>query len=184
MVATVVEEASYQRVARLDPDGQWELHEGQLREKSSMSAEHNDLMAHLGLLIGVHLPRDRYRLRINAGRLRAGEAVTYIPDLAIIPTDIEATQRGRGLEVYDQPLPLVVEIRSPSTGGYDVNTKLPAYRTRGDLEIWRVHPAQRTVTVWRRRSDGTYDETVARDGALTVASVPGVTIDLATLFGE
>ncbi len=182
MGATVVEEASYQRVARLDPDGQWELHDGQLREKSSMAAEHNDLMAHLGVLIGSRLPRDRYRLRINAGRIGAGAAITYIPDLAINPADIEATQRGKGLEVYDQPLPLVVEIRSPSTGGYDIDTKLPAYRSRGDLEVWRVHPAERTVTVWRRRADGTYDETVAREGLLTVSSVPGVTIDLGTLF--
>ncbi len=182
MVATAVAEASYRRVALLDPDGQWELHDGQLREKSSMPAEHNDLMAHLGILIGSRLPRDRYRLRINAGRLRVGEAITHIPDLAIIPTDIEATQRGKGLEVYDQPLPLVVEIRSPSTGGYDIDTKLPAYRARGDQEIWRVHPAERTVTVWWRQPDGTYDETVARHGHLTVASVPGVMIDLETLF--
>ncbi len=63
MVITMLDEASYQRVARLDPDGQWELHDGQLREKSSMTAEHSDVMAHLGVLIGSQLPRDRNRLR-------------------------------------------------------------------------------------------------------------------------
>jgi Uma2 family endonuclease len=86
------------------------------------------------------------------------------------------------LESYDEALPLVVEVWSPSTGSYDIDAKLPAYQTRGDQEIWRVHPFERTVTVWRRQPDGTYQKTVHVEGSITVASLPGVTIELAELF--
>jgi Uma2 family endonuclease len=54
------------------------------------------------------------------------------------------------LEIYDEPLPLVAEVWSPSTGGYDVLAKLPEYRRRGDTEIWLLHPYERTLTAWRR----------------------------------
>ncbi len=76
----------------------------------------------------------------------------------------------------------MVEVWSPSTGGCDVDTKLPEYRARGDQEVWRVHPYQRTLTTWRLRPDDTYDETVYREGVVRSASLPGVAIDLATLF--
>ena len=61
------------------------------------------------------------------------------------------------LEVYDQPLPLVVEVWSRSTGDYDVEEKLAVYQQRGDLEIWRIHPYERTLTAWRRLPDGSYE---------------------------
>jgi Uma2 family endonuclease len=51
-----------------------------------------------------------------------------------------ARLRGDELELYVEPLPLVVEVWSPSTGQYDVDEKLPEYQRRGDLEIWRFHP--------------------------------------------
>ncbi len=183
MVAeTRVSEEAYRRVALCDPDGQWELHRGQLREKPPMSAEHNVLIFHLGFLLQRQLPRDRYRLRVNAGRIRYAPEGTYIPDVAVVPVEIERTQRGLGLEVYDEPLPLVVEVWSPSTGGYDVDAKLPAYQARGDQEIWRIHPYERTVTVWIRQANRTYRKSVHCEGAIRLATLPDVTIVLEELF--
>ncbi len=86
------------------------------------------------------------------------------------------------LDAYPDALPLVAEIGSPSTGGYDVSEKLRDYQSRGDLEIWRVHPYERTVTAWRRQSDGTYVETTYRDGVVRPTSLPGVVIALEALF--
>ena len=86
------------------------------------------------------------------------------------------------LEVYDQPLPLVVEVWSRSTGDYDVEEKLAVYQQRGDLEIWRIHPYERTLTAWRRQPDGSYDETIHREGVVSPTALPGVEIDLAALF--
>jgi Uma2 family endonuclease len=86
------------------------------------------------------------------------------------------------LEVYDEALPLVVEVRSPSTGTYDVDEKIPEYKRRGDLEIWRVHPFERTMTAWRRQPDGTYTETTYEGGAVQPVALPNVTVDLDALF--
>lgn len=91
--------------------------------------------------------------------------------------------RGRpGLEVYEGPLPLVVEVWSPSTGEYDVDTKLPEYQRRGDLEIWRLHPFDRTLIAWRRQPDGSYSESQYTGGTVRPVALPGVAIDLDTLF--
>jgi Uma2 family endonuclease len=79
-------------------------------------------------------------------------------------------------------MPLVVEVWSRSTGRYDVEEKLREYQERGDLEIWRIHPYERTLIVWQRRSDGSYRDTRYRDGEVRPAFLPNVTVTLETLF--
>jgi Uma2 family endonuclease len=91
-------------------------------------------------------------------------------------------EQPRALDAYAEPLPLVVEIWSPSTGDYDIAGKIPAYQQRGDAEIWFIHPEQRTLTAWRRNPDGDYDETVYRGGLVHPHSLPGVVVDLDALF--
>jgi Uma2 family endonuclease len=86
------------------------------------------------------------------------------------------------MEAYPEPLPLVVEIWSPSTGGYDIASKLPEYKQRGDREIWRIHPYERTLTAWRRQADGSYAETIFTGGIIEPVALPGVRIDLNSLF--
>ena len=86
--------------------------------------------------------------------------------------------------IFSDPLPLVVEVWSPSTGDYDVDAKLPVYQQRGDLEIWRIHPYERTLTAWRRQPDGSYQETIHREGMVKPAALPGVAIDLGALFDD
>ncbi|MFL5448361.1 MAG: Uma2 family endonuclease, partial [Gemmatimonadales bacterium] len=71
---------------------------------------------------------------------------------------------------------------APSTGRYDINEKLPDYQQRGDLEIWYVHPYERTLTAWRRRPDGTCAESVYRGGIVIPESLPGLAIELEALF--
>ena len=50
---------------------------------------------------------------------------------------------------------------------------VPDYLARGDLEIWYVHPYERTLTAWRRQSQGIYTETVYRGGIVHPESLPG-----------
>ena len=71
---------------------------------------------------------------------------------------------------------------SRSTGDYDVEEKLAVYQQRGDLEIWRIHPYERTLTAWRRLPDGSYDETIHHEGVTRPTALPSVEIDLAALF--
>jgi len=180
----VVTTRTYAQVALADPDGFWELHDGVLRGKPAMAYGHNFAMRVLSHDLMVQLGRATYQVSVNASRVRQTEANYSIPDLAVIPVASMARYREqrRELEVYDEPLPLVVEIWSPSTGDYDIETKLPTYQRRGDREIWRVHPFDRTVTVWRRQDDGAYDVAVYRGGTIELAALPGVRIDLDALF--
>jgi len=78
--------------------------------------------------------------------------------------------------------PFVSEIWSHSTGEYDIEEKLPGYRECGDREIWRLHPFDKDVTAWRRRPDGSYEESVFRAGVVELHALAGVYIDLDELF--
>ena len=123
-------------------------------------------------------------MRLNSARATRPESTYYVPDVSVIPIALTELLRGRAdvLEAYRQALPLVVEVWSPSTGTYDVDEKLPEYQRRGDLEIWRIHPYERTLTVWVRQPDGSYDESVYRGGVVRPAALPDVEIDLDVLF--
>jgi Uma2 family endonuclease len=178
-----VSEQTYLELALEDP-GQWELHCGHLRRKPGMTAEHNEVAFELGLRLGNQLDRSRYHVRVSMGHVRRSSESYYIPDVFVIPTEQFEALRGRPntLETYSAPLPLVIEVWSPSTGDYDVDSKLPEYQARGDLEIWRVHPFDRTLTAWRRQVDGSYSMSEYAGGVVQPVPLPGVAIDLDTLF--
>ena len=174
---------AYERLALAEPDRKWELRDGIPREKPGMTAAHNDLEVTLGHMLMSQLDRSAYRVRIDAGRVRRPSATYFIPDVFVVPTAFVTPLLDRHvLEVYDQPLPLVVEVWSRSTGDYDVEDKLAVYQQCGDLEIWRIHPYERTLTAWRRLPDGSYEETLHREGVVRPTALPGVEIDLAALF--
>jgi Uma2 family endonuclease len=175
---------AYERLALAEPDQKWELRDGHLREKPGMTAAHNELAVSLGYMMLSQLDRSIYRVRIDAGRLQRPQATYFIPDVFVVPTSyvIPLLDQQDVLEVYDQPLPLVVEVWSRSTGDYDVAEKITVYQQRGDLEIWRIHPYERTLTAWHRLPDGSYDETIHREGVVSPTALPGVEIDLAALF--
>jgi Uma2 family endonuclease len=177
-------EEAYRQFALGDPQGQWELYRGQLREKPGMSVEHGGITDNVLAFLYDQLDRNEYRIRTTHARLRRSADTYYIPDIAVIPTPVVQAllEQPGSLDAYPEPLPLVVEIWSPSMGRYDINEKLPDYQQRGDLEIWYVHPYERTLTAWRRQSQGIYTETVYRGGIVRPESLPGVAIDLDALF--
>lgn len=188
-----VSEATYQRVALEDGDEVWELVCGRLRKKPLMTTEHDDLGGTLQGLLFMQVRIDEYSVRSNSGRLRvtpegpAGQAGRqyYVPDVCVIPRALvnRLKQQPGTFEVYDDPLPLVVEIWSPSTGEYDVTAKLAEYQRRKDEEIWLIHPYERTLTAWRRQTGGWYREMTYRTGEVSPAALPGVVVNLDTLFG-
>jgi Uma2 family endonuclease len=174
---------TYERVALEDDDRVWELHCGRLVEKPGVTVEHADVLNMLAVMLGRQLDPGRYRVRANTSRTRWSPAGYFVPDVCVVPDELAQKLRGTGaLEVYTDPLPFVAEVWSPSTGRYDVNTKLPEYQRRGDAEIWRIHPYERTLITWRRQADGTYTETVLTEGAIEPIALPNVRIDLASLF--
>jgi Uma2 family endonuclease len=149
-----------------------------------MSAEHNHVLMTLARQLFRQLDETRFAVSINAGRVARADESHYIPDLYVIQAERVAAARKQAapLEVYRDPVLLVVEVWSPSTGGYDVDDKLPEYIKRGDLEIWRLHPFERTLRGWRRRPDGGYDEFIMLHGMIQPTALPGIEVDLDLLF--
>ena len=179
-----ISQQTYQRVALEDPDGQWELWCGRLRQKPTMTTEHNRTIDRLYRQMAAQLSDEVYGLRTNTARVRVASGDVYLPDLCVVPVELERrlTSRPGTFEVYEDALPLIVEVWSPSTGMYDRTTKLADYQRRGDAEIWLLHPYRKTLTAYRRQPDGTYTETQHQAGVIAPSALPGVTIDLARLF--
>jgi Uma2 family endonuclease len=175
---------TYERVALEDNDALWELDCGRLRQKPPMTAAHNHTTRLLRRQIERHLPESAYEIAETA-RLRIASGSFYVPDLVVLPVALvaEALRQPHELEVYTAALPLVIEVWSPSTGDYDVNTKIPEYQRRGDREIWLIHPCERWLRAWRREPDGSYTEALYTGDALVEPiMLPGARIELAKVF--
>jgi Uma2 family endonuclease len=179
-----VSEKEFLELALKDPSEQWELYCGEPRQKPPMTAEHNHVTTRIFGRLFQQLDERAFTVRSNLGHVRRSAENYFIPDVFVVPMDLVRPLRGQRnvLEAYPVPLPLIVEVWSPSTGAYDVDTKLPEYQRRGDLEIWRIHPYDRILTAWRRQPDGSYGETIYHEGTIRPVALPGVTIDLDTLF--
>ena len=181
-VAQRMSEEAYQQFVLSGVEGSWELHDGRLVEKPGMTWRHGEIPILLGHLLLLQLDRNEYRV-VSELRVRRPAATVFMPDLMVVPTTYSEMIRDHPvLAIFSDPLPLVVEVWSPSTGEYDVDAKLPVYQQRGDLEIWRVHPYERTLTTWQRQPDGSYQEAIHYGGIVTLVALPGVETDLDTLF--
>jgi Uma2 family endonuclease len=180
----VVSAPTYSELALSEAGHRLELHDGILVEKPPMSIGHNRTLHRLSACFYQPLDLSRFDIRVNSTRLFLPDNTYYIPDLAIMTVAaVQALgERYEVLEVYAAPLPLVVEIWSPATGDYDVSEKIPGYRTRGDIEIWRIHPFERTITAWRRQQDGGYGETRYTTGTIEPIALPGVGFEVEGLF--
>ena len=177
-----ISEEAYKQFVQSGVEGSWELHDGRLVEKPGMTFRHGQIPMLLGHFLLSQLDRDAYAV-VSELRVRRSSATVLVPDLMVVPTAyIEEIRDRPELAIFSDPLPLVVEVWSPSTGDYDVDAKVPVYQQRGDLEIWRIHPYERTLTSWQRQPDGSYQETIHRSGSVRPVALPGVEIDLETLF--
>jgi Uma2 family endonuclease len=179
-----ISEQEYRELALNDPDSHWELWDGVLVEKPLMSMKHDDVAFYLGHMLANQLDRGVYRVNVNGGKTRRSPRDYYIPDVVVIPAAFQVPFEDdpQAFNAFAEPLPLVVEVWSLSTGAYDFETKLQGYRERGDAEIWFIQPYERTLTAWRRQPDRSYAEETHRGGVVAVASLPGVVIDLDALL--
>ena len=180
-----VSEETYERVALEDDETKWELVCGRLVAKPDMTTEHEQTTRRLVRRLIVQLPEEAYSVGQNSPKLRVPSGNYRIPDVCVIPDQLvrhRLETLPEQLEVYEQPMPLLVEVWSPTTADVDATEKLREYQQRGDLEVWRLHPIERWLIAWRRQPDGSYTEIRYTGGVVEVASLPGVVIDLDTLF--
>ncbi len=179
-----ISEQTFRQIALEDPEGHWELYCGVLRQKPDMSVAHNYVVTRLFEQLIRQLDPSQFDARANMGHVQRSTENYFIPDVFVVPMALVRSllQHPDALEAYGDPLPLVVEVWSPSTGTYDVETKLREYQRRGDHEIWHIHPFERELTAWRRQPDGAYVQTTYDQGIVRPAALLGVSIDLDALF--
>lgn len=184
-IPELISEETYRELALLGENRLLELYRGHLQEKPAVSYQHSYVASGLVELLLLQLDRGQFRVSLGQARLRVSSSTYYIPDVVVIPAGLERSLRlsqPLGIDAYEVPMPLVVEIWSPSTGAFDIEGKLPDYQKRGDLEIWYIHPYQRFLRAWRRQPDGSYVEATYRDGTVRAESLPNVECDTEMLF--
>jgi Uma2 family endonuclease len=181
-IAQRMSEAEYREFVLSGVNGAWELHDGRLVEKPGLSWKHGSFVTRLTVMFHQQLNPAEFEVFTEL-RIRRPTTTIFLPDLMVVPTSYGEAIRDRPVPaIFSDPLPLVVEVWSPSTGNYDVDAKLPVYQQRGDLEIWRIQPYEGTLTSWRRQPDRSYEEALHREGTITPAALPGVSIDLGALL--
>ena len=177
-VAQRMSEQQYEAFVLSGVDGLWELWHGVLVEKPGMSWKHLDVIAELVHLLRSQLDRTQYAV-FSEGRARRPTETIFLPDIMVLPVAYgEGLFDDPRLAIFSDPLLLVVEVWSQSTGDYDLAAKVPVYQQRGDADIWFIHPFERTMKRSVRRPDGSYHETIHRGGIVPLAALPHVAIDL------
>lgn len=179
-----ITEGEYEQIVLAKPIERWELVAGQLREKPGNSWDHSRVVSELIYWLYPQLD-PRQHLPFIGAHVRCTKGTVFRPDVTIVPVEYGREFAGRPvLAIFSRPLPFLVEIWAPSTGDYDVDTKIPEYQKRDDLEIWRVHPYQKTITVWCRQPNGVYVESRHDRGGISLHALPDVSLALDDLFPD
>ena len=103
------------------------------------------------------------------------------PDIVVVCDKTKLDDRG-----CNGAPDLVIEILSPSTAAVDFKIKFDLYQRFGVLEYWIVHPAEKTLMVFKLQENGCYGvpDRYAETGTVLVPLLGDLVIDLAEVFGE
>lgn len=185
VVESHISNEAYERLALAEPDRRWELRGGILLEKPGMTWEHSAIAPILCAHLVFQVDRSKFQV-LSEPRVRCSTGAILIPGIVVAQVAVGREFQGQPgkLAILSEPLPLVIEVWSLSTGPYGLASKVPEYQRRGDLELWLVHPYERTLTSWRRLANGEYEETTFREGEAHPAALPGVSIELEDLFNR
>lgn len=152
-----------------------------VREPPAPSRSHQELLGQIHLQVGLALEGKRCRAYVAPFDVRlpkAGEADDCIdtvvqPDILIVCDLKKLDERGmRGAPDW------IAEVLSPATASYDEVVKIPVYERAGVLEVWLVHPTERTVTIYRLEDEHYGPPSVLEmKGRTPISAVPGVSVD-------
>jgi len=144
---TRLSEQQYHQLGMDDPESRWELIDSEPVCSPAMPSKHEDITAYLGVYLAQQLDRRAYCVRIAGSRVRYSESNYFISDVFVTPASLVLPQEDViAPEAFREPLPLVVDVWSPSTGRRDLELKLQRYHERGHAEICFDHPFERTLT--------------------------------------
>jgi Uma2 family endonuclease len=101
------------------------------------------------------------------------------PDLTVI-----CDEKKRGKEGCRGAPDLVVEILSPSNTAIEMQRKFHIYREAGVAEYWVLESEQKTLTVYLFEGEKMTTRKYGEKDAVPVATLKGLSIDLASVFVE
>ena len=104
---------------------------------------------------------------------------TFQPDVMVVLRDRKAIAESTKLMAAPN---LVVEVVSPSNVKRDRGTNRDLYAAHGTPEHWLVDADYRQVTVSSNPRDGRYRTEITFDDVAVSATIPGVSVDLNSLF--
>ena len=152
-----------------------------VKEPPAPSRSHQEVVGELFLQIRLALDGKPYRTYVAPFDVRlpkSGEADDRIdtvvqPDVLVVGDLEKLDERGmRGAPDW------IAEVLSPSTASHDQVLKVPVYERAGVLEVWLIHPIDRTLTIYRLK-DGHYGRPTILElqGRTAISVIPGVSID-------
>jgi DNA-binding XRE family transcriptional regulator len=149
-----VSEARYRQVALEDPEGKWELVCGHLIAKPAMTTEHEQVARKLARQLILQLSDEEYLVDRDSPRLRVHGGNYRLPDVCVIPVPViqrRLREYPAKLEEYEEPMPLVVEVWSPSTapsppGAVNQTAATPNPRTPPAPSTRSPSPTSRSIS--------------------------------------
>ncbi len=168
--------AQYHQLSEFNEDGRrTELIRGVIFEKMSKSPLHSSIGRRLLRLFQSSLSEHFTLLHEDPLTLADSEPE---PDLAIVRGD-----ESNFIGTHPTTAALVVEIAVTSAA--EDRSLASLYAEAGVEEYWIILPSQRRVEVHRQPESGAYriHSIVEGDAMLECVAVPGVRVNLATLFG-
>lgn len=167
----------FERLPEHDEPGKLELLDGELIRMPPAFFSHMDIAMRLYDLLKVEVARLHSQgLALNLGRV-AIETGYHLGASFLIP-DVSIIHTGQKIDRYPEGAPaLAIEVISKSNTVEEMHGKIACYFANGAKEVWVFHPRTSTATVYFG------DRSVEMRGALTSELFPGLSIQLAEIFG-
>jgi len=171
----------YHRMAELGllaPDARVELIEGEIIDMAPIGKAHTSVVDQLNRLL-VRAVGDDAIVRVQ-GSVRLSQMSEPEPDVVLLKPrpDFYRNEYASGADTL-----LVIEV-SDSTLRYDRDVKVPLYARHGVPEVWIVDLQNDQLLVYGSLSDGAYGRqtSATRPETMLVTALPGVTVDLASVW--
>jgi Uma2 family endonuclease len=163
----------------LEHPGRYELIDGAVRQMSPETVRHADIKGQIYIALRQAIKRAGLKFFTMAD----GMTVRVAPNTAFEPDALVYGEPRVDDDSIEIPNPIIiVEVGSPSTGGYDEKTKLPLYLALPSVRhVLIVNAKARSVTHHRKLSDGSIVVEQLTGGILRL-DPPGLEIPVADFF--
>jgi Uma2 family endonuclease len=173
---------TYGEIRTWSDDTRWEIIDGQAYAMAGPTYVHQSVVMGLGVQLyayfqarGCRVLSAPFDVRLPRGDEPDEQIETVVqPDIVVVCDRSKLDDQGcRGAP------DVVIEVLSPSTAGRDQVTKRAIYERHGVHQYWLVHPTDRVVTIYRRRSEGGFatPEVFEARGSVPIQGYEGLELD-------